>query len=156
MQLYSALLTTDTPSLQPHTLNTLLPPDTPTPISLGPTSSPEAEEVWLQAGHRHWLVGVGRGEAEVRSTIGVGVALVGVCDVTGGSEGTAWDVRLEQGDGHQLELSYYRDGSRKVGGVYFVEEDRGQPVQVSCQLFQKVKDRDFSLLIGFHSVVYKT
>ncbi len=129
MQFYSALLTVATPSFQPHPLNAHLPPDVAAPLTLAPAPSPEG--VWLRAGSRHWLVDVNSGFVEVRSSIGEGVALVGVCDVSAQSEGSVWDVRLEQGEGRQLELAYYRDdGSRGVGGVYFVEEDRGRPVQV--------------------------
>ena len=129
MLLYSALLDTPTPSLRPHPLHALLPPDTPTPITLAPAAS--SEGVWLRAGHRHWLASLVGSELSVTSSIEVGVAMVGMCDVGGSGDVETWDVRLEQEETNHFQLAYYRgDGGKKVGGAYFVDEDRGRPVQV--------------------------
>lgn len=66
----------------------------------------------------------------VSSRVDGGLGLVGVCDVSAVSDGERWDVWLEATTDNQLALVYMESGTRKVGGVYTLEEDRGRPVQV--------------------------
>lgn len=59
----------------------------------------------------------------------MGLPLVGVVDVTGSSDGQRVDMRLVAGK-QDLTLLYYQNGKKKVGGVYRITNERGNPKQV--------------------------
>ena len=129
MKLYSTPLTTNH-SFHMTSLLSLLPQlDTPTEISL--VLAPTPGHVWVQANHTHWLLEFEDETVSVSSQVEVGLPLVGLLDVSSNSAGEAVDVRMEvEEEGRKVLFVYYYNGVRKVGGVYVINDKRGNPIQV--------------------------
>lgn len=127
MQLYSAELTA-TPTFQSFPLRSLLQGEVATEVVLAP--SIDQNGVWLGAGRTHWLLSQQGGDVSVSAELG-GVPIMGNLDATSSEDGEALDVRLGGGAAGVLTIAHHRNGEKKVGGVYTMNVDRGNPVLVS-------------------------
>ena len=130
MQLYSAELTA-TPIFQSFPLRSLLRVEVATQVVLVPSTYQNG--MWLRAGRTHWLLTQQGADVSVSSELG-GVPMVGHLDATSSEEGEALDVRLRGVAADTLTITHHRNGERKVGGVYTMRADRGNPVLVSSSV----------------------
>ena len=91
----------------------------------------DSEGVWLRGDHTQWLLQLDEDDVNIVLTLGAGLSLLGACDMTSANEGEAWQLWVELATPTgSMSVTYQRQDVKKVGGVFRMVENRGNPVLV--------------------------